>query len=192
MALYLPQELREQFKKPFGRLYRGDGNAPIESLKQDLRNMSKAISVGDVVTFYLIKSGKIPDVCVVDEKIMRKVAPKELILGTKMQEFMQMSVDNPAGQITKELVLALNEAIECNRPTRIFVCGEEDLAALPAVIIAPLYSAIIYGQPGEGVVLVTVDEEKKYEAVSLLRQMKGDSLCSLLEEMMKSNQGRQL
>lgn len=190
MALHLPQELREQFKKPFGSLYRGDGNAPIENLKQDLRNMSKVISVGDVVTFYLIKSGKIPDVCVVDEKIMRKVAPKELILGTKMQEFMQMSVDNPAGQITKELVLALNEAMEYNRPTRIFVCGEEDLAALPAVIIAPLQSAIIYGQPGEGVVLVTVDEEKKYEAVSLLRQMSGDSLCSLLEEMMKSTQGR--
>lgn len=192
MALHLPQELREQFKKPFGSLYREDGHAPIEDLNQDLRNMAKVISVGDVVTCYLIKSGKIPDVCVVDEKIMRKVAPKELIQCTNIQEFTQMSVDNPAGQITRELVLALNEAMEHNRPTRIFVCGEEDLAVLPAVIIAPLHSAIIYGQPDEGVVLVTVDEKKKYEAVSLLRQMDGDSLCSLLEEMMKSTQGRQL
>ncbi len=184
--------MREQFKKPFGSLYRGEGHAPIERSKQDLRNMAKVISVGDVVTCYLIKSGKIPDVCIVDEKIMRKAAPKELIQCTTMQEFIQMSVENPAGQITKELVLALNEAMEHNRPTRIFVCGEEDLAVLPAVIIAPLNSAIFYGQPGEGVVLVAVDEVKKYEAVSLLRQMSGNSLCSLLEEMMKANQGEKL
>ena len=161
-------------------------------MKQDLCNLAKIISVGDVVTFYLIKSGTIPDVCVVDEKIMRKEAPKEVILGTKRQEFTQTSVDNPAGQITKELVLILQEAMKHNRPTRIFVYGEEDLATLPAVIIAPLHSVIIYGQPDEGAVLVPVDGKKKDEAMSLLRQMKGDSLCSLLEDMMNATQGRQV
>lgn len=192
MALHLPQELREHFKKPFGTLYKGEGHDSIESLKQDLCNPTKVISVGDVVTFYLINSGKIPDICVVDEKIMRRKAPKELIQGTQMQEFTQKSIDNPASQITRELVLVLHEAMGHNKPIRIFVCGEEDLAALPAVIIAPLHSVIIYGQPGEGVVLVSVDERKKYEAMSLLRQMEGDSLCSLLEDMMKSTHGGQL
>ena len=192
MALHLPQELREHFKKPFGTLYKGEGHEPIESLKQDLCNPTKVISVGDVVTFYLIKSGKIPDVCVVDEKVMRKKAPKEFIQGTQMPEFTQMSIANPASQITRELVLVLHEAMGHSKPIRIFVCGEEDLAALPAVVIAPLHSVIIYGQPGEGVVLVPVDEGKKYEAMSLLRQMKGDSLCSLLGDMMKATQGRQL
>ena len=184
MTLRLPQELREQFKKPFGTLYRGDGLEPVERIKQDLCNLAKVISVGDVVTFYLIKSGTIPDICVVDEKIMRKRAPKEVIRGTKRPEFVQTSIDNPAGQITKELVLVLQEVMKHNRPTRIFVRGEEDLATLPAVIIAPLRSVIIYGQPYKGAVVVTVDEGKKDEAMSLLRQMKGDSLHSLLEEMM--------
>ncbi len=192
MALHLPHELREHFKKPFGTLYKGEGHDPIESLKQDLCNPTKVISVGDVVTFYLIKSGKVPDICVVDEKVKRRKAPKELIQGTQMQEFTQMSLANPASQITRELVLVLHEAMGHSKPIRIFVCGEEDLAALPAVIIAPLHSVVIYGQPDEGVVLVPVDKGKKYEAMSLLRQMKGDSLYSLMEDMMKETQGRQL
>ena len=46
----------------------------------------------------------------------------------------------------------------------IFVRGEEDLAALPAILALPLGSALFYGMPNEGVVLVLVGEKEKENA----------------------------
>ena len=57
--------------------------------------------------------------------------------------------------------------MECSKdvehPLKIYVEGEEDLATLPAVLLSPTGSMVAYGQPGEGVVLVEVDESKKKE-----------------------------
>jgi hypothetical protein len=39
----------------------------------------------------------------------------------------------------------------------ILVKGEEDLAVIPAAILAPPGSLVFYGQPGEGVVICEVD-----------------------------------
>jgi uncharacterized protein (UPF0218 family) len=50
---------------------------------------------------------------------------------------------------------------------RIFVKGEEDLAALPAMMMAPVGSVIMYGQPDKGVILVRVTESKKAEIKDL-------------------------
>jgi len=41
------------------------------------------------------------------------------------------------------------------------VDGEEDLAVIPCVLMAPEGSLILYGQPGEGVVLVETDKVKE-------------------------------
>jgi len=44
------------------------------------------------------------------------------------------------------------------------VDGEEDLAVLPVLLIAPLGFSIFYGQPNEGLVQVQVTEENKEQA----------------------------
>ncbi|MDI6888369.1 MAG: DUF359 domain-containing protein [Methanocellales archaeon] len=180
MTLRLPEKLREELKKPFGTLYKGNETMCIEDAKRDFVAPTKIISVGDVVTFYLIRSGTIPDIGIVDEMVMRKPAPKEMIEGTKAPEFVMKSVSNPAGKITEELILTIQEAVKSDRPVRVFVKGEEDLAALPAVILAPLASVVIYGQPNEGVVVVNITNAKKDEARALLLQMEGDSWKSRL------------
>jgi len=180
VTLRLPKELRAKLKKPFGTLYRGNETTCIEDIKRDFASPTKLISVGDVVTFYLIKSGTIPDIGIVDEMVMRKPAPREMIEGTKMPGFTMRSADNPAGRITEELILAIQEAMKSDRPVRIFVHGEEDLAALPAIILAPLSSVVIYGQPKEGVVVVNVTDAKKDETKAVLQQMEGDSWKSRL------------
>jgi len=51
---------------------------------------------------------------------------------------------------------------------RIFVRGEEDLAALPAILLAPEGSVVLYGQPDEGVVFVSITKSKKEEILDLL------------------------
>jgi uncharacterized protein (UPF0218 family) len=51
----------------------------------------------------------------------------------------------------------------------IFVDGEEDLAVIPLVLAAPSGAAVLYGQPGEGVVLRIVDASAKREAETILK-----------------------
>jgi len=54
---------------------------------------------------------------------------------------------------------------------KIVVDGEEDLATLPAILYAPLGSAVVYGQPNEGSVLVEVTPEKKKHVMDLMNKM---------------------
>jgi len=53
----------------------------------------------------------------------------------------------------------------------VHIKGEEDLLTLPAVLFAPLDSVVCYGQPGKGMVLVKVTEEKKRGALKIAEKM---------------------
>ena len=50
------------------------------------------------------------------------------------------------------------------------VKGEEDLLALPAILLAPLHSIMLYGQMDMGIVMVEVTEEKKKEVMEILKK----------------------
>lgn len=79
----------------------------------------------------------------------------------------EVSVDNPAGIITDELIRTLCEAFASEKLLRIFVRGEEDLATLPVILLAPIGAVVLYGQPDEGVVFVEVTKKKKEEIRAL-------------------------
>jgi uncharacterized protein (UPF0218 family) len=79
----------------------------------------------------------------------------------------RLTAKNPPGTITDELAEAIGDLVR-NPPGVIFVDGEEDLAVIPLVLAAPAGAAILYGQPGEGVVLRIVDETARQEAASML------------------------
>ena len=66
---------------------------------------------------------------------------------------------------------AINNWIEKDQTTLILVDGEEDLAPLFLHIIAPIKSAIIYGQPNKGVVLRITELDSKIRCQKIL------SLC---------------
>ena len=51
------------------------------------------------------------------------------------------------------------------------VDGEEDLLALPAVLSSPEKSIVVYGQPGEGIVLVRVSAQSKKQVSKFVEQM---------------------
>jgi uncharacterized protein (UPF0218 family) len=90
------------------------------------------------------------------------------VVGTKHKGFTEISVDNPAGVITEDLIDAVGNALKSDEHVRIFVRGEEDLAAVPAILMAPEGSAVLYGQPDEGVVLVKITSDKKEQMEDLL------------------------
>jgi GTP-dependent dephospho-CoA kinase len=158
-------------KKPLGTLYVGKGRDTIEKFVGELVSPTKLISVGDVTTFHLLEAGITPDICIVDDRTKRKPVSSDVSARNRDAVYEEVSVDNPAGIITDELIKTLSEAFASEKPLRIFVRGEEDLATLPVILMAPLDSVVLYGQPDEGVVFVKVTEEKKGEIRALFEKL---------------------
>lgn len=167
----LPEELRPLMKKPLGTLYRGKGEDTVEQFIGELSSPTKLISVGDVTTFHLLEAGILPDICIVDNRTKREPVAKHVSTRNMDSVYEEVSVNNPAGLITDELIKTLSEAFASDRPLRIFVKGEEDLATLPVILMAPLGSIVLYGQPDEGVVFVKVTREKKAEIRALFEKL---------------------
>jgi uncharacterized protein (UPF0218 family) len=80
-------------------------------------------------------------------------------------------VSNPPGRITPGLVDEARKAMKRKRRTKMLVKGEEDLAALVCVALAPSGTCLVYGLPGEGMVLVKIDRETSTRAKSLIYAM---------------------
>jgi len=66
---------------------------------------------------------------------------------------------------------ALLNAIILKRKLAVLVEGEEDLLVLPLMAEAPIGSVIIYGQPHEGLVVITVTDERRRWAKGFLDRM---------------------
>ncbi|MGA2104152.1 MAG: GTP-dependent dephospho-CoA kinase family protein [Methanoregula sp.] len=154
----LPKESRKLFKDPFGTLHHN-----IDTVLPEISGLT-IYSVGDVVTQTLQKKGITPAIAVVDGQTMRSPCERMPDISGKC-----IHVKNPPGTITDELINALTFAVE-NSPVTIMVEGEEDLAVIPLVIVAPLSSVVLYGQPHEGIVLRKIDEAAKTAAKELLGQ----------------------
>ncbi len=168
----LPAELRDELRKLHGELYPGCGIKNTLALINNLKNYAKLISVGDIVTYNLLCAGLVPDISFVDSRTKRIQASDIVMRGIQHPHFKTITVENPPGVITEQLMIEIKEAMESERPIQIFIKGEEDLAALPAIAMAPISSVIIYGLPDKGAVLVRVTENKKKEIQLLLNKMK--------------------
>ncbi len=81
-------------------------------------------------------------------------------------------VENPQGTITKEAIIAIEDALESGEHTHIVVRGEEDLLTLIAVLYAPETAFVVYGQPHSGIVVVRATSEKKAQVKEYLKAMK--------------------
>jgi len=190
-ALILPDHLKSRLKIPHGTLYAGCGREAIESLKTQLgaEKPARVIAVGDITTCNLIKSGVLPDICIVDHLTCRTAVSGEVVkcIHDPDHGYVEVAVENPAGTITLGLVACIRNAVHAAQSeekgrTLIFVHGEEDLAVMPAVVLAPLSSIVIYGQPSSGCVLINVTREKKKEIRELLKEMKQTEPTELPEE----------
>ena len=150
--LILKEELRSEFKKPFGKLY-----PSIKDLKDNLENYIQRennliISIGDVTTINLQKEGIKPDMGIIDYRIERK----ESEFKNKLANYeVELKAENPPGTITRNLWNTIKEGFQLIETSHdnilIVVNGEEDLAVIPCVIMAP---------PGKGVVFCEVDQVK--------------------------------
>src|SRR3989344_5805925 len=164
-TLYLPQNLREAFQKPWGEIIKDPGN--IKIFRGDL-----IISVGDVTSQIFNKFNIKPDISVVDFKVARKEKFSNIKeLGFSGSEKI-LRVKNPPGTLAPKLWKAVSEALEFNEKTIIKIDGEEDLSVVPLVLSLPLESLIFYGQPAEGIAKIMVDENIKAEISQIVSKFK--------------------
>jgi len=167
-VLSLPATLRTAFKEPFGPVYT-DAEALLADAGEPI------LAVGDVVTHHLMAAGHRPHVAVVDGRTERETAPEAVRASTPDPD---VAVENPAATLSRDLLVALRDAVAAEGPTTIAVDGEEDLAALPALYRCPPGGSVVYGQPGEGMVLSGGPEDRD-RARDLLSRMDGDGAAAL-------------
>jgi len=173
----LPDSLREELGEPAGPLYT-DTDAMLAAAGEQL------VTVGDVVTYHVLEAGVEPSVALVDERTERTAVDDRVADRVAAAAFdREVRVVNPAATLTAELLAALRTALDSNGTTLLGVDGEEDLATLPAVVAASADASVVYGQPGEGMVLVPVSAATRERMRALLSRMDGDSerLFSMLQ-----------
>ena len=167
----LTESVRRELKRPLGKLV--STAEAVKAAQKAKREGRLVVCVGDSCAYEFISAGVRPDVVVYDELCERKPTPEEIRSAISSYGGKGVSVSNPAGFVSEELEKAVSEAVS-RGGGKIFVKGEEDLAALPAMMVAPDGSLIAYGQPGEGVVLVIVTPGMRDLAQSIYERMKSE------------------
>jgi len=166
----LPVELRKRLKKPFGISILGNKKEVCEKFKQFLqrKKFKKIITVGDYCSSALPS-----DVKIFDGKIKRRKINPALCLKLSSKQNRQickiffltpakggaLRCLNPRGTIQKGCWKVIKRALRKNK--NVFVEGEEDLLAIPAVLLAGKNTAVVYGLPNKGICLIEISAKTK-------------------------------
>ena len=161
----LPDSLRDQLKIPLGILLL-ESQTDKTNIEKYFSGNSYVITVGDRTTEKMIGFGLIPSLQIIDGKEKRaKREPPKLANAT------ELTVDNPAAEITPQSIDIIKKAFTMQPPIRLCVNGEEDLLVIPVCVYAPENAIILYGQPNEGLVIVKITPEIRSKTQKLLDLM---------------------
>ena len=163
----LPENLRYLLKEPIGQLVDED------QLLKILKDEKYIVSVGDTVTYTLLKNDVKPVFCIVDYKTRRGDCSAEIIELIKSFGKKSVVVKNDPATISDDLWNIIEYAFDNKEPgsLRIEVEGEEDLASLAAIYMAPSDVTIIYGLPDKGVLVVKANKDNKSKVKEILDKM---------------------
>jgi len=162
------EEIKRLLKKPAGELVKGQPNEVAEKVKQIIEKEKPrmVVIVGDYTSKKLREKGVEAKLYVIDGKTERRRIPIFSLEGLRVER-----VKNEQGTLNPEAVKKLHEIL--NDPeaknVALLVDGEEDLLTLAAILSAPEGSLIVYGQPGEGNVIVRVNSSSKSYAMKILK-----------------------
>lgn len=167
--LILPENLRSALQQPWGET--------LSEVPEEIDG-SKTVAIGDITVQKFNEKNVGQFLSIVDFLVQRQIKFHQLSeLGLNSQNVQK--VKNSHGTITPELFWAIEKAFSLKNRNIILVEGEEDLAVLPVLLIAPLGFTIFYGQPARiamqsiagrpnvGLVRIEVTEENKEKAYQL-------------------------
>lgn len=170
-TLQMPQTLRQTLSGPISTPLKGD--TPTKTALLVIKKLAEtqpvlSIAVGDIVNATLRDAGYIPDISLIDLRSGRQDVEKPLQFKNARK------VANLPGSIQHEAVQLLHHVIQTVlkgiQPQQIIIQGEEDLMALPAILLAPLGSIVLYGQRDQGVVFIEINEAVKAHIYKLLKK----------------------
>jgi hypothetical protein len=158
--LLLPESGRQSFKEPLGREL-SDKEAA------SLGGVNRLVTVGDVVSLTFRKLGIRPFLSVYDGRTERREMTE---FARLVEDEPKNQVDNPAGKITAGMAESIRRSMDGSGGL-IRVEGEEDLALLPCILMAPDGTEIVYGMPGKCMMLVVTDDLIRKKAADLVATM---------------------
>ena len=163
----LPNNLRNFLKEPMGQLVNE------KKLLNLLKNEKYIVSIGDLVTYTILKNHIEPIFCVVDFKTRRGKCPLEIVNLIKSFGKKSIVIKNLPGTISDDLWKVIEIAFENLEADslRIEIDGEDDLASLAIIFLAPKDVTIIYGLPDKGVLVVKPTFENKKKVKEILEKM---------------------
>lgn len=170
----LPKSLRRVLRRPLGRIFSSFLQLPakytiVTPETYEFGGCSMHISIGDVVTGELQKSGIVPMISIIDGKTQRKALNEIELKNIKQKDCHYALNEKGIIQINAiRTLISLFDIGQHKATKQLFIEGEEDLLALPAILLAPLGSYVWYGQLGKGAVCVHVTEKKKEKVYNLL------------------------
>ncbi|MHA1214590.1 MAG: GTP-dependent dephospho-CoA kinase family protein [Candidatus Hodarchaeales archaeon] len=175
MGYKLPNSLRHSLRKPLGKLFQGDEDKltseAIIYIKK--HNPPLTVSIGDYCTKKLLDHNFLPNIIIFDGKTQR-LTNVELYLG----DYTIKDAINPPEWISDkaskilENTITFSTANNCRVAVRIQ--GEEDLLVIPTILVLPVGSIVVYGQPPfnkddqGGLVIINVQPELKSRIKLLL------------------------
>ncbi len=167
----LPEHLRQSLKEPKGELFSRSELGAAEDACAYIRKhkLTPVIAVGDLVSINLAKVDCQATLSILDGKTKRN-DPIEFDLTSDVT----FTAANLAAEIRPEVWIAIELALmagKTGKTAKLLIEGEEDLTALPAVALAPTGSAVVYGLPGQGIVVITVTSEHKQAVDTILQEM---------------------
>lgn len=161
-TLHMPETLRKTLQESFGQIVTDVHKIPKENML--------LVTVGDIVTYSFRKEYIYPAISIIDFRSKRAS-----LTDSKMLALLPASgkrISNPPGMITAGAVSAYQKALDTfladSEKNIIAIDGEEDLLALPAILLAPLGSIVMYGIQRVGMIAVSVDEAKKKQIKELV------------------------
>ncbi|MFX1514847.1 MAG: GTP-dependent dephospho-CoA kinase family protein [Promethearchaeota archaeon] len=178
MDYKLPKTLRSSLRNPIGKLFTGSARNAAKDAKNYINehNPLITVSIGDYCTRSLFDVHFLPEIIIYDGKTLRK---KKIDLDLEL--YRDIKVFNPPEWISHKAWTILENTIrqiqsytpgKCRVAVRID--GEEDLLVIPAIILLPLGSMVVYGQPpittDEGIVCALVTPSLKKLAKELLEK----------------------
>ncbi len=146
------------------------------------------ITVGDTVSEMFYRNDVIPALAIYDGKTLRADTTifSSLVEGREKSE-----ICNPPGMLTIELFKDISRKVT-NLGGLIHVDGEEDLAVLPCIALAPEGYTVVYGDPGKGMLKVEVNDATRSRAIELMDEMeclKDRKNVTIYKEMKKKLEG---
>jgi uncharacterized protein (UPF0218 family) len=169
--LVLPDHLRQSLKGPKGELFSRPALGAAEDACAYIQkhNLHPVIAVGDLVSINLTKVNCQAQVSILDGRTKRHDKLDQDVVADVIFE-----ATNAAAEIRPEVWVAIELALkvgDSGKTAKILIEGEEDLTALPAVALAPIGSAVVYGLPDQGIVVITVTPTHKRTVNEILAQM---------------------